>query len=195
MKFLVLLLVFLGLPSPAATAYKIEHLEPMHWWVGMKHKELQLMVHGERIADLDVHLVYPGVRLKSLEKSDNPNYLFINLEVAPTAKAGMVPLVFSLEGKKQLKLDYRLDARRKNSAQRRSFSAKDAVYLLTPDRFSNGDTSNDSRVDMAEKVNRASPVGRHGGDIKGIEQHLDYIASMGFTMLWPTPLIENNQAV
>jgi len=195
MKYLVLLCVFIGLPSLAASDYKIEHLEPMHWWVGMKHKELQLMVHGEGIAELDVSAVYPGVTLKSLEKSDNPNYLFINFEVAPSAKAGVVPLVFSLNGKMQLKRDFRLAERRENSAQRRSFSAKDAVYLLTPDRFANGDSRNDSRVDMAEKVNRASPIGRHGGDIKGIEQHLDYIASMGFTMLWPTPLIENNQAV
>jgi hypothetical protein len=91
------------------------------------------------------------------------------------------------------RIPWRLDAREPGSAQRRGFDARDAIYLVTPDRFANGDPSNDSVTGMLEAANRANPNGRHGGDIAGMRQHIDYIAGMGFTQLWPTPFLENDQ--
>lgn len=173
--------------------YKIQHLEPMNWWVGMNNPDLQLMVHGESIAELRPEINYPGVTLTKTERTSNKNYLFINLRIAPGTAPGALELQFVNEGGVQLRVPYRLEARREGSAMRESFSAKDAIYLITPDRFANGNPGNDSHPSMLEQVNRSSPTGRHGGDIAGIKQHLDYIAGMGFTMIWPTPLIENNQ--
>lgn len=193
MKLLILLLALCCSVCAVAASYKVDHLEPLHWWVGMKNPQLQLMVHGKNIAELTPEVDYGGVSLVGVERTSNPNYLFINLRISELAKAGKVSIRMVKDGVEELTLAYRLEQRRPGSAERRSFSAKDAVYLLTPDRFANGDNHNDSHPDMRESANRNNPVGRHGGDIQGIAQQLDYIADMGFTMLWPTPLIENNQ--
>lgn len=173
--------------------YQIEHLEPRSWWVGMRNTSLQIMVHGHKLAELSPSLHYPGVRIKKYASQGNPNYLFIDLEIAETASAGSFALVFSKAGKRQLSLTYTLQARRANSAQRQGFTPADAIYLLVPDRYANGDPSNDSQPTLSEKPQREDAGGRHGGDIAGIEQHLDYVSGLGFTMLWPTPLLENNQ--
>ena len=165
----------------------------MNWWVGMKHPELQLMVHGERIAELTPVISYPGVKLVSVETRDNKNFIFINLLIDRGAKAGAFEIQFKRKNQTVSKAVYQLLARRKASAARRGFDAADAVYLITPDRFSNGDSSNDTQAGLLEKSDRASPTGRHGGDILGMRNHLAYIADMGFTMIWPTPLLENNQ--
>ncbi len=193
MKVLIVLLAFLGSAWATAASYKIEHLEPMQWWVGMKNPQLQLMVHGENIAELTPDINYAGVTLSGVERTTNPNYVFINMQIAPAAKPGKLTIRFTKNGVVELTHPYVLKKRRDGSAQRNSFSAKDAVYLLTPDRFANGDTRNDSHPEMHEVANRNNPVGRHGGDLKGISQNLDYIATMGFTMIWPTPIVENNQ--
>lgn len=165
----------------------------MNWWVGMKHPELQLMVHGERIAELTPVISYPGVKLVSVETRDNKNFIFINLLIDRGAKAGAFEIQFKRKNQTVSKAVYQLLARRKASAARRGFDAADAVYLITPDRFSDGDSSNDTQAGLLEKADRASPTGRHGGDILGMRNHLAYIADMGFTMIWPTPLLENNQ--
>jgi len=187
-------LICLFLISTAVNAgdYTIKNLEPLNWWVGMQHPELQLMVHGDNISSLTPEINYAGLTLVSTEKSDNKNYLFINLKISGAAKPGTFTISFKEGDKTVLKTNYRLDARAKNSAQRIGFSAKDAIYLLVPDRFANGTAANDSMTDQSEKVNRSLSGGRHGGDIKGMRDHLDYIAATGFTMVWPTPLIENN---
>ena len=193
MKLLVALLVLCSPVWATAANYKVDHLEPMHWWVGMKNPNLQLLLHGENIAQLTPVVNYGGVSLLGVERTSNPNYLFVNLQIMPSAKAGDLSIRLIKNGVAELTLPYRLEKRREGSAMRSSFSAKDVVYLVTPDRFANGDDRNDSHSDMLEKANRVDPVGRHGGDIKGVAAHLDYMANMGFTMLWPTPLIENNQ--
>lgn len=177
-----------------AAGYQVSRVEPPNWWVGMKSPTLQLMVHGERIADLSPSLRYPGVRLVGTQRTDNPNYLFINLEVSRQASPGSLKLVFSRKGVAAVTARFALLERRQGSAQREGFGAKDAVYLIVPDRFANGDTANDVHSDMGDLTDRALPTARHGGDLKGMRDHLDYIQSMGFTMVWPTPLLENRQA-
>ena len=129
----------------------------------------------------------------AVQKTDNPNYLFVTVKIAGDAMPGAFDIEFVESGKVVATHPWRLDAREPGSAQRRGFDARDAIYLVTPDLFANGDPSNDSVAGMTETANRANPNGRHGGDIAGIRQHLDYIAGMGFTQLWPTPMLENNQ--
>lgn len=192
-SIIALSLVMLFSLQVSAKEFEIKHLEPLSWWVGMQHPELQLMVHGENISALTPEINYAGVTMVGTEKTDNKNYLFINLRIADTTKPGKFTIAFKQSDKLITKADYRLEARAKNSAARKGFTTSDAIYLLMPDRFANGNPANDSRADQLEKFNRSISGGRHGGDLKGMQDHLDYIASMGFTMVWPTPLIENNQ--
>jgi glycosidase len=195
MNKLILLVTAWVLTSFASAApYQIQHLEPMNWWVGMKHPELQLMVHGEKIAELVPELHTPGITLVGVERTGNQNYVFLNLLIDVSTPPGSFEIRFKRGDVVATRTTYQLEARRKDSANRRGFDASDAVYLITPDRFANGDPTNDDQTGLLEKAHRSDPVGRHGGDLKGMLDHLDYIAQMGFTMIWPMPLLENNQA-
>ena len=172
----------------------IERFEPPSWWAGMKHPDLQLMVHGQGVADLDVSLSCPGVRLASSTRVANPNYRFLHLELAADLAPGDCEILFRGDGDVVVSESYRFAQRRPDSADRQGFSPVDVLYLITPDRFANGDPANDSVPGMLEGLNRELPQGRHGGDLKGIVDHLDYIADMGFTQVWLNPVLENEQA-
>lgn len=175
--------------SPAAP--RIAHMEPPFWWAGMAHQKLQLMVHGEAVADLTPSLAYPGVRIERVTRVPNRNYLFIDLQIDPAAQPGVIDIAFE-GGTRRARYAYRLLARERGSAQRQGFTSRDAIYQVMPDRFANGDPSNDSVAGMLEPADRSGGGTRHGGDIAGMIARLDYIAAMGFTQLWPTPLVENN---
>jgi glycosidase len=177
--------------SAHAGTYRIDHLEPPFWWTGMQHKTVQLMVHGKQIADLAPSLAYPGVRIARVTRVANNNYLFIDLEIGALAQPGTFDLTFG-SGRQALRHSYRLLAREAGSAARPGFSSKDAIYQIMPDRFANGDPSNDSVKGMADQSDRGKGGGRHGGDIAGVIERLDYIAGLGFTQIWPTPLVEND---
>jgi len=192
------------LPTQAADQKneRIERIEPAFWWAGMKSSQLQLMVHGDNIADFTPTLAYPGVRIQSIQRVSNRNYLFINLHIAPGAKAGHFDINFKPASlhpphpapNPPLEYAYELRAREKSSANRIGFNSSDVILNLMPDRFSNGDPANDDLPGFLEKTNRADiDAGRHGGDIQGMTNHLNYFADMGYTMLWPTPLTESNQ--
>ncbi|NRR28933.1 glycoside hydrolase family 13 protein [Oxalobacteraceae bacterium] len=174
-----------------AQDYRIEHLEPAFWWSGMHGSRLQLMVHGKRIADLDPTLSYPGVRLAGVTRVANPNYLFLDLELDPDTRPGSFDLRFQ-RGAKQVHYRYQLLARAPQSAQRASFSGADVIYELMPDRFANGNPANDNVAGMPDRHKREDGSGRHGGDLQGMLDHLDYVAEQGYTMVWPTPLLESN---
>ena len=153
---------------------------------------LQLLIQGEGISEYDV--VFEGgngVKVSGVHKADSPNYLFVDVAISANAQPGTYYLVFT-KGKESFKRAYEIGARVEGSAQRKSFSSADMIYLIMPDRFANGDPSNDSTPDTAEKANRSDFFGRHGGDIQGIIDHLDYIAELGATAIWPTPLLEDN---
>ncbi len=186
------LLTALPLLASAAPDYRIQHLEPMFWWTGMAHRQLQLMVHGPRIAELEPALGHPGVRLAGVQRGDSPNYLFIDLELEDGAQPGSFELRFRRAGKTVLTQRYELRARQPGSAQRQGFSSADTIYQLMPDRFANGDPANDSLPGMGDQAKRGDGSGRHGGDLQGMGEHLDYIAGMGFTQIWPTPLLESD---
>ena len=183
------LLFIMCLISSTAFGIGVERVEPANWWVGMKNHELQLMVHGEGIANANVSIQYPGVYLKESVKTDNPNYLFLYLDISDVAQAGKMDIVFT-EGKNKLTVPYELRAREKRKMAQ-GVSTADAIYLITPDRFANADPSNDELDDV--KVNRARSGARHGGDMRGIINHLDYIQNLGFTAVWLNPVLENRQ--
>lgn len=193
LRFPALLLAAISLLpfSVQAQDYRIEHLEPPFWWTGMRHKTVQLMVHGKQIADLAPSVKYRGVRIAKVTRVANKNYLFIDLEIGAAARPGAFDLTFGT-GKQALRHSYQLLAREPGSAERAGFSSKDTIYEIMPDRFANGDPTNDSIAGMPDKLDRAGGNARHGGDIAGIIGRLDYIAGMGFTQIWPTPLVENN---
>ncbi len=158
----------------------------------MQHKQLQILVHGDRISELTPSFSYPDLQFDSVVRTSNPNYLFIYLSLNENTRAGSFKLIFSKNKKEKLRYLYELKQREKNSAQRIGFNTSDALYLITPDRFANAIPENDEVDNLYERKNRMDPSGRHGGDIQGIIDHLDYIQQMGFTALWSTPLIENN---
>jgi neopullulanase len=193
MRILLACCLWLTAFAPLAHAARIERVEPANWWVGMQHNRVELLVHGKEIATATPRLSRAGVTIVDVQRTDNPNYQFVTVEIAGDAMAGSVDIEFVEAGKVVATHPWRLDAREPGSAQRRGFDARDAIYLVTPDRFANGDPTNDSVAGMTEAANRGNPNGRHGGDIAGIRKHLDYIAGMGFTQLWPTPMLENNQ--
>ncbi len=189
-----LLAVLLGLfATGAQAAYRIEHLEPASWWVGMKNSRLQLLVHGEAIADLEPALEYPGISIVRVTRTANPNYLFIDLTIGADAAAGTLTIDFRRKNRTVLRHEYRLDAREPESAARRGFGTADALYLVMPDRFANGDPGNDRREGLREGFDRGDPDARHGGDLQGLRDRLDYIAGLGFTQLWLNPVFQSNQ--
>ena len=187
LQALILLMLTALMP---ARAQVIERVDPPSWFTGMKDDALQLMVYGKEIGSYDVKTDYPGVDVKTLVRTENPNYLFVNLNISDIAVPGSVTLTFT-SGKKKLTHSYPLLARPAGPA--RGFNSSDVIYLLMPDRFANGDTTNDNVPGMTEQLNRSNPGGRHGGDLRGIISHLDYLNSLGVTGIWLNPFLENNQ--
>ena len=188
-RFLTFTLLIASVSNIAA-AQKIDRVEPPSWFTGMKETAVQLMVYGKEIGSFNVIVNYPGVKVTTLVKTDNPNYLFVNLDISSEALPGDVKLIFT-QGKLRLTHNYPLLAHPSGPAK--GFDASDVIYLLMPDRFANGNPSNDNVEGMSEKANRSDPNGRHGGDIKGIADHLDYIKDLGVTGVWLNPFLENNQ--
>ena len=172
---------------------------PTNWWVGMKWNKVQVMVHGDKIADnfpmikmgaAGVKLA-TGVNLVKINRVENPNYIFLDLVIAPTAKPGKFTIPFV----RNMNFQYELKARRegKSKAFAQGVTSQDFIYLILPDRFSNGDPSNDRVPGMRDQtLNRDTVFNRHGGDIKGITNHLDYLQSLGVTTLWLNPVLEND---
>lgn len=189
----ILLTPVLLLISLLLTAQQPQHVEPPFWWTGMEHSELQLLVHGKDIGYSTPEFNYNGVKLKQTIKVENPNYLFLDLEITPETTPGAFTIYFMREGRQVYSYDYELRDRDKASASRQGFDQEDVIYLLMPDRFANGDTTNDSHPDMLEEADRSDPDGRHGGDLQGVIDHLPYFNELGATAVWLNPFLENNQ--
>ncbi len=173
-------------------ASKIDKIEPSFWYVGMKNPELQLMVYGKNISSCDVSVNYPGVNLSSIVKLASPNYLLVYLTLDKDVKAGNIELTFTQGNKKEIKY-YELKTRAKKGAERIGFDSSDVLYMLMPDRFANGNAVNDNdKTLFPSTADRKDPNARHGGDLAGIEKHLDYFNELGVTALWFTPVLENS---
>ncbi len=193
-RTVILLFVLLTTQMGYFASPDIKRVEPMFWWAGMKNPGLQLMVYGENISGAEVSLRYPGIHIVSVSKVENPNYLFIDLHLSPATKPGKVDILFQKKGQTVGTFPYELKERREGSSLRTGFNSSDVIYLITPDRFVNGDPSNDAVAGMKEQPDRSDRDGRHGGDIRGIINNLDYLETMGFTAVWLNPVLENNMS-
>lgn len=171
---------------------QIQRVEPPFWYAGMHNPELQILFYGKNIAENEVS-VSNTISIKEIKKTENPNYVFVTIDTK-NAKAQDFVFSFSKNKKVTFTHKYSLKQRRANSAERKSYDASDMIYLIMPDRFANGNPKNDSEKSVAEKADRNNPSGRHGGDIEGVIQNLDYIKELGATALWPTPLCEDNDS-
>nr|WP_297786166.1 glycoside hydrolase family 13 protein [uncultured Allomuricauda sp.] len=187
-------LITLALLTICEVAFgQIERMEPPNWWVGMHQTKLEILVYGDNISDL-VPEFSGNIAFKKVVKTENPNYLFITIDTEGIS-TGIQTLSFKRGQRTIDSFDYEFKPRRENSDQRKGFDSSDVIYLLMPDRFANGDPSNDSTPETIEKADRDHQGGRHGGDIQGIIDHLDYIHELGATTLWSTPLTLDNEKV
>lgn len=190
---LILLIVFLfswgGVQTAQAMA--IKKVAPSFWWAGMKNPELQILLYGEDLALSDVSVSGEGIYLKETVRQDNPNYLLLYLDLSE-AKAQTFQILLK-NGKKKLQIPYELKSRMRRGEDVKGFTSEDVLYLIMPDRFANGNPENDVVDGMREKkVDRTDSFARHGGDIQGISNHLDYIADLGVTAIWLNPTQEND---
>lgn len=199
MKKVILICLFMCVNILANAQKDGYNCYPTHWWTGMKWNKVQVMVHGKNVANnfpmikmgpQGVSLA-TGVRLTKINRVENPNYVFLDLVIDATAKPGK----FNFPFLKNMELSYELKARRTGNGTlyAQGVTSKDFMYLIMPDRFSNGDESNDRVAGMRDQtLNRDTVFNRHGGDLKGIENKLDYLQSLGVTALWLNPVIEND---
>ena len=190
---LILLIVFLFSwgGGQTARAMEIKKVAPSFWWAGMKNPELQILLYGEDLALSDVSVSGEGIYLKETVRQDNPNYLLLYLDLSE-AKAQTFQILLK-HGKKKLQIPYELKSRVRRGEDVKGFTSEDVLYLIMPDRFANGNPENDVVDGMREKkVDRTDSFARHGGDIQGISNHLDYIADLGVTAIWLNPTQEND---
>ncbi len=169
---------------------------PTNWWTGMKWNKVQVMIHGDAIANAagGFSINYPGVKLEKVNKVENNNYVFLDLNISASAKPGMLKIKVN-KAASSFYIDFELKPRRTGNGSifAQGVTSKDFMYLIMPDRFSNGDESNDRVPGMRDQTLRRDTVfNRHGGDLKGIQNHLDYLQSLGVTTLWLNPVIEND---
>ncbi|SEB48883.1 Glycosidase [Tenacibaculum sp. MAR_2009_124] len=170
----------------------LEKVAPPNWWIGFNNQDLQLLVKEDRITNYQAEIDYPGVHLIQTIKAESPNYVFLNIHIDKNTQPGTFDIVFKYRQTTK-KHTYELKQREVNTNELIGFNSSDAVYLITPDRFANGDTTNDFVKELLEtEIDRTHNYKRHGGDIKGITKHLDYIEKLGFTSIWPTPLLIND---
>lgn len=188
-SYLILLLtVFI---YGTANAIDVKKLEPAFWWAGMKNTELQILMYGDNIAQCDAKITSQTAKIKDLVRFENPNYLLVYVDLS-TAKPEKFDIVLQ-RGKEKKTIPYELKQRKAGSAERVGFNTCDVLYLIMPDRFANGNPSNDVIKGLIDnKVDRNDQFGRHGGDFKGIADNLDYIADLGVTAIWLNPTQEND---
>lgn len=170
----------------------IERVEPPNWWIGMKTRDLQLLVYGKNISDFVPVINSSNVKLVSTEKVKNQNYLFLNISISENAEPESIEINFLNDNVIVDKYEFSLLERKDNASELVGFNNSDVMYLITPDRYVNGDPENDDIEYMYERPNRDDNRGLHGGDIQGIINQLDYIEEMGFTTIWLNPVLENN---
>ena len=173
----------------------VTRIDPTNWFADMQDPTLQLMVYGKDIKFADVTTDYPNVKIDSLVRLDSPNYLLVYLNLKG-AKPGEVTLTFSNKNGKKTTKKFQLKAREMAGADRKGFDISDVLYMLMPDRFANGNPKNDVIKGMEDQLcDRNEPSLRHGGDLEGLRQHLDYFTDLGVTALWLTPVLENDRPV
>ncbi len=195
-KILLLLLITISISGFTLAQNNTYTCYPGNWWVGMKWNKVQVMVHGNSIGQWSnsISIKYPGVKLEKINKVENENYVFLDLSIAAYAKPGTIKINV---GRASSPFDIAFELKSRRSGNGNDFAqginSADLLYLIMPDRFSNGDPSNDRVPGMRDQsLNRDTVFNRHGGDLKGIQNHLAYLQSLGITTLWLNPVLEND---
>jgi neopullulanase len=188
--FIAVLVIFLTDISQAQSPV-VTRVDPPQWWVGMKTNTVQLMCYGKHLSGISAKSAVRGIVVKKVHRIENSTYAFIDVEISPKAKPGEYPIILK-NSSGTTTVPYRILKRSNPAGRYEGFDARDVIYLITPDRFANGDTTNDSVPTLTDRLNRADPYGRHGGDIQGIINTLDYLRHLGVTALWMNPMVEDN---
>jgi neopullulanase len=189
----ILLLILICSSNLQAKDVQIKRIDPTFWFVGMPNQSLELLVQHPEIGKAEVNINYPGISISSFESAPNANYMYLTLNIAPETKPGSFPIQFKI-GKQKFHYSYELKSRRAQNTYAQGVNPADLIYLIMPDRFANGDQSNDIIKNTQEpSLNRDSMYYRHGGDLQGIINHLDYLQTIGITSLWLNPVLENDQ--
>ena len=192
LRFSALLFVFFPIFLSAQSF--VERVDPPCWWVGIPIEELQIMVYGQKVGELNPIIDYPGIDVLRTVPVSNANYAFIYVSVAPETKPGTMAIQWR-DGRNRTVGRTPFEWKpRQDPARIQGYSEEDAVYLITPDRFANGNSENDDVAGMMDSTNRIDAHGRHGGDLAGIEAHLEYIKNLGMTAIWLNPVLENRQS-
>jgi len=190
-KILILLFICISFHAFSIDFYGVY---PSHWWTGMKNSKLQLILHGENAALFTkVTINYSGVKVDKITKLESKNYIIADLTISSTAKPGKFKIILSGGGLPNEDVNYELKAKsNQNGISRvKGVTSEDLIYLIMPDRFSNDDPSNDFFEDMRDKAHdRNNPFDRHGGDLLGVQNHLDYLKDLGVTAIWMTPVVK-----
>jgi glycosidase len=177
-----------------ALSINIQRIEPSHWWTGMKNRQLQILLHGQKLSECRASLPAGETewKLTRTQATSNPDYLFLFFEISETARADLKKIQLE-RGKEKETISFELKNRGTMAKGAAGYSPEDVLYLIMPDRFANGNPANDYPSGYLEKADRSNPSGRHGGDLLGIENHLDYLKNLGISTLWLNPILENNQ--
>lgn len=178
---------------PAVAAVSVDKIDPPYWWTGMHDTTLQLQIHGNDIRSAEFSVEYPGVKVDSVVRLDgSPNWQFVYLDITPDAQPGTMKLEWKA-GDKTISRNFELKKRREMRGAQ-GFSASDVLYMIMPDRFAAGKGKHPGVGSLVNKVktDRENPNARHGGDLKGIADHIDYIDSLGMTAVWLNPVLEND---
>ncbi len=190
-KYLIIVLALIFSINSFSQCDFIERMEPPFWWKNMNKPELQIMFYGENIAEYKVEIENKNIDLLRTELTNNSNYLFIYITIDEKFSEDAFKINFLKNNKIASSIQYELKDRREKSAQREGFNSSDVMYLITPDRFANGNLKNDHYEELGDVLNREDNQDRHGGDIQGVIDHLDYIQEMGFTAIWLNPVLIN----
>lgn len=185
---------FVALVSVSAQNFSVNKIEPPNWWAGMKTNEIELLVYGENLANTKVFSENDAIKIIKYEPNFSGKYLFVTVKVNGATEPDDGKIIFVNEGD-SVEINYPILKREFPAESHAGFSEKDVVYLITPDRFANGDETNDTALGAENLLNRAEGLARHGGDIEGIIRHLDYFNELGVTALWINPLLENNMPI
>ncbi|MEZ7955263.1 MAG: alpha-amylase family glycosyl hydrolase [Bacteroidales bacterium] len=192
-KFSISLFLLLFI-SVNLNGIEISRVEPPSWWIGMENPHLQILIYGKNLKDTKVKTKEKGIKILSFENADSPDYIFVNIAISSRLKPGVYELTL-LNGDLTQTINYEF-SKKENSGKftGKGFGPEDLIYLLMPDRFINADLSNDNHPEAKELANHLHPYGRHGGDLKGMIESLDYLSELGVTSIWSTPLLFDNES-
>jgi len=187
----ILILILNFLTCSVAQNIKVDKVEPPNWWSGMKYNQVQLMIYGENLEIQSAEFSDPRISVKKVHSILNQSYLFIDIAIPSNLPSGEYKLILKGKGS-EITISYPILEREKPNGRNMGFDASDVIYLITPDRFVNGNELNDKVSGYNDETDRSHPYKRHGGDIEGIISKLDYLKDLGITALWINPLTENN---